>query len=74
MYKKYPQILLFLIVSISLVGLVMETIPKKEETIYISTNKGNFKFNSIEEFERHYEEVRPWTTTLISHGGSYSQY
>ena len=59
MYKKYPQILLFLIVSISLVGLVMETIPKKEETIYISTNKGNFKFNSIEEFERHYEEARP---------------
>ncbi len=57
MYKKYPQILLFLIVSISLVGLVIETIPKKEEMIYISTNKGNFKFNSIEEFERHYEGV-----------------
>ena len=60
MYKKYPQILLFLIVSISLVGLVIETIPPKEtEQINISTNKGNFKFNSIEEFERHYEEVRP---------------
>ena len=57
MYKKYPQILLFLIVSISLVGLVMETIPKKEETIYISTNKGNFKFNSLEEFEKYYEGV-----------------
>ena len=57
MYKKYPQILLFLIVSISLVGLVMETIPKKEETIYISTNKGNFKFNSLEEFEKHYEDA-----------------
>jgi len=59
MYKRYPQLLICLITTIALLGLVMESIPNKEDEIYISTNKGNFKFNSIEEFERHYEEVKP---------------
>ena len=57
--KIYKDMLLLLILSLVLFGGIndINQAKKQREQINISTNKGNFKFNSIEEFERHYEGV-----------------
>lgn len=55
MYKHYRELLAIIILSVILVGLVVENKPNPQGEIYISTPKGNFKFNNDREFKKFME-------------------